>query len=84
MNNTELIGYIAGSLGSISLLPQVIKSWRSKSTKDISILWSSINVVGQAFWIIYGVLVSSQPLIVMSSINLGLGFFVFILKIRHG
>ncbi len=39
MNHTELLGFAAGSFVAVSLLPQAIKSWKTKSTKDISLLW---------------------------------------------
>ena len=35
--NMEILGYLSGALITVALLPQVLKSWKSKSTKDISI-----------------------------------------------
>jgi uncharacterized protein with PQ loop repeat len=42
----ELIGYLAGIIIAISLTPQVIKSWRTKSTKDISTLCTLVYITG--------------------------------------
>ena len=43
----DIMGYIAGALVVASLLPQVIKSWKTKSTKDISILrYTLYEIVG--------------------------------------
>jgi MtN3 and saliva related transmembrane protein len=53
MNNVEFIGFLAGILVAISILPQVIKSWKTRSTKDVAISWSIINLIGQILWIVY-------------------------------
>jgi MtN3 and saliva related transmembrane protein len=82
--NNELIGFIAGIFVAISVLPQVIKSWRTKSTRDVSILWSLINLVGQALWIFYGVRIQSYSLVIMSSLTLILNVSMIILKVRFG
>jgi len=84
MMNVEVVGFIAGLLVAISVFPQVYKSWKTKSTSDISIAWMLINLSGQTLWIIYGFLISSISLIVMSSITLALAISLLILKIKHG
>ena len=84
MFNAEIIGFIAGIVVASSLIPQTIKSWKTKSTSDISIAWMLINLSGQTLWIIYGFLISSISLIVMSSITLALAISLLILKIKHG
>ncbi|EKE26247.1 MAG: hypothetical protein ACD_4C00356G0003 [uncultured bacterium (gcode 4)] len=80
----ELIWFIAWILVATSVLPQIIKSWKSKSTKDISINWSVINFFGQILWIIYWFLMNSPSLIVMSSIALLMNFSMIILKLKFG
>ncbi|MFQ3676113.1 MAG: SemiSWEET family transporter [Endomicrobiia bacterium] len=52
---------------AVSFMPQLIKSYKTKSTEDIYILWSIINLAGQILWIIYGLLISSYSLIIMGS-----------------
>ncbi|MEK7588684.1 MAG: SemiSWEET family transporter [Patescibacteria group bacterium] len=84
MINPEIIGFIAGILVACSLIPQTIKSWRTKSTSDISISWMLINISGQTLWIVYGFMIDSLSLIIMSSITLFFAISLFILKIKHG
>ncbi len=84
MIDPEIIGFIAGVLVATSLIPQTIKSWKSKSTTDISIGWMLINLSGQTIWIIYGVLIGSLSLIVMSGITLALAVSLLVLKIKYG
>ncbi|MCK5022724.1 MAG: hypothetical protein KAS04_00990, partial [Candidatus Aenigmarchaeota archaeon] len=40
MLSPDVIGYIAGIINMIHLLPQIVKSFRSKSTKDISLSYT--------------------------------------------
>lgn len=84
MDSIEYVGFIAGLLVSLSVLPQIVRSWKTKSTKDISIYWNSINLVGQALWIIYGWGINSSSLIVMSSISFLMNSSMVALKLKFG
>lgn len=84
MDTTELIGFIAGGFVAVSLLPQVVKCWRTKSTKDIALSWTLINLIGQILWIGYGYIIGSASLVVMSSTTLVMTVSLILLKIKHG
>ena len=75
---------MAGILVASALLPQVIKSWKTKSTQDISLGWSVASLAGQMMWILYGALVASYSLVVMSSITCVMALSVFYLKLKYG
>ena len=57
--NNEIVGIIAGALSCTTFLPQVIKTWKSKSTKDVSLTMFIIASISTTLWIIYGVLIHS-------------------------
>lgn len=57
--NNEIVGIIAGALSCTTFLPQVIKTWKSKSTKDVSLTMFIIAAVSTTLWIIYGILIHS-------------------------
>ena len=57
--NNEIVGIIAGALSCTTFLPQVIKTWKSKSTKDVSLTMFIIATISTSLWIIYGVLIHS-------------------------
>ena len=80
----EIIGFIAGGLVSVSFLPQIIKSWKSKSTNDIAISLTTINISGQILWITYGIAISSVSLIIMSCLTMLMTLSLLILKIKYG
>jgi MtN3 and saliva related transmembrane protein len=82
--NLNLLGYIAGSLVVLSLLPQVVKSWKTKSTKDISLARYVVYIVGLMLWILYAILIHNGPVAVMNAIGLVLASVILYLKLRHG
>ena len=82
--NDEIIGFIAGILVASSLLPQVIKSWKTKSTQDISLVWSITSLVGQIMWIFYGIIIGSYSLVIMSGITFLMAISVLFLKLKYG
>ncbi len=81
--NAEIVGFMAGSMVALALLPQFIKSLKTKSTSDLSWGWMLISITGQVLWVVYGLLISSISLIVMSSITLAMALAVFYLKLRY-
>jgi MtN3 and saliva related transmembrane protein len=80
----DILGYVAGILVVISLLPQVIKSWKTKSTKDISLARYIIYVAGLILWVTYVVIINNGPVAVMNGIGLVLAVSILYLKIKHG
>ena len=82
--NVELVGFTAGLFVASSLFPQVLKSWKTESTKDISIAWNVINLIGQLIWLLYGILIGSISLIVMTTLTFLMVLSLLILKIKYG
>ncbi|MDR3583456.1 MAG: SemiSWEET transporter [Candidatus Pacebacteria bacterium] len=80
----EIVGYSAGITTALALLPQVIKSWRTKSTKDISLGWTLIYTFSMFLWVAYGILLKEIPMITTLSIELFLYVILLTLKIKHG
>lgn len=80
----EWIGGIAATLTTCSFIPQVWKVWRTKHTKDISLLMYTLFTVGVALWLVYGVLLGAWPIIMANSITLLLAGTVLVLKLRFG
>lgn len=84
MDYIEILWFIAWWLVSLSFLPQVIKSWKTKSTWDLAISLTIINILGQILWIAYGVSIHSYALVIMSGITLLMTGSLLALKIKHG
>ncbi|MEL6223886.1 MAG: SemiSWEET transporter [Cyanobacteria bacterium J06626_14] len=83
MNLVTALGLVAGTLTTAAYLPQLIKTWRSKSAGDIS--WSMLITLclGIVLWLVYGVYVHDIPVILANIVTLLLTSFILILKIRY-
>lgn len=66
----EIIGIVAGICTTIAFLPQVLKTWRSKSAKDLSLGMFSIFCTGVALWLTYGILIEDLPIILANGFTL--------------
>ena len=77
------IGLIAGFFNTVAFVPQVVKSWRTKSTKDISLWMFMIISTGTLLWLVYGLYLSLLPVILANSVALVLELLVLVLKIRY-
>lgn len=78
---SELIGYIAAFCSTISLVPQVIKLWQERSAKAISTTMYLIYSLGIIFWLIYGIMINSSPLIIAEVITLILCLTILTMKL---
>ncbi|QOX78384.1 SemiSWEET transporter [Trichlorobacter lovleyi] len=77
-----LIGLLAGLLTSVAALPQVIKTWRSRHARDLSIWQPLLLSVGVALWLIYGMLIGDTPLILANITPLICNLLLTAMKIR--
>ncbi len=80
---TEAIGYIAAILTTTAFLPQFLKVWKSRSTKDISLRMYLMLSAGVFLWLVYGIRVDSLPIILANGVTLALTLAILGLKIRH-
>ncbi|MCK5332709.1 hypothetical protein KAJ41_02495 [Candidatus Parcubacteria bacterium] len=83
MEQIDILGYFAGVLIVMSLLPQTVKSWRTKSTRDLSVWRYIIYVVGLILWIVYALLIDNGPVAIMNGIGLILATIILYLKIKY-
>ena len=83
MNGVDLLGAIAGAITTLTFLPQVIKTIKDKSVKDISLMMFVIAAVNEAMWIIYGVLKDDWVIILTNAVILCLSLTVIYLKFAY-
>lgn len=83
MNGTDLLGYAAGAITSLTFLPQVVKTWREKSAKDVSLLMFIIAAINEVMWIVYGALLDNWVIILTNAIVLSMSLIMIFLKLRY-
>lgn len=82
MNAIQILGLLAGSLTTASFLPQVIKTWRSRSAKDLSLGMFLLFCCGVFLWLIYGIVVRDIPVIAANLLTLVLASTLLFFKLR--
>lgn len=83
MDYVTLIGLLAGTLTTISFLPQVYRVWKSKSSKDISLGMYVIFCTGVFLWLVYGLSLQSLPIIAANTVTFILSFTILVFKVKH-
>ncbi len=82
MQSLEIIGLIAGACTTFSFVPQILKMWKSKSAKDISLGMYCIFSTGVILWVIYGAYINSLPLMIWNAVTLLFVLLIVYFKLR--
>jgi MtN3 and saliva related transmembrane protein len=82
MDYTQILGLVAGGLTTVAFLPQVIKTWRSQSARDLSLVMFFVFALGTLLWLIYGIIIKQLPIILANSITLALASVLLYFKLR--
>jgi MtN3 and saliva related transmembrane protein len=80
----DVIGSVAAFLTTVAFVPQVVKIWRSRSAKDISLPMDVVFTLGVAMWLVYGLLLGAMPIIIANCVTLVLAMSVVVMKLRWG
>jgi MtN3 and saliva related transmembrane protein len=84
MDTPTLVGLVAGFLTTLAFVPQVLKIWRARSAKDVSLPAFVAFAVGVALWLVYGILVREPPIILWNAVTLALSGAIIAMKLRFG
>ena len=82
MNYITILGMTAGFLTTIAFLPQVIRIWKLKEAKDLSLLTFLMFTTGIVIWLVYGLLRGDLPLIIFNAITAVLAGIILYFKIK--
>ena len=83
MQLTPYVGYVAGALTVVSLVPQVLRAWRTKNTRDLSVRTFLLLITAGVLWITYGALASDWPVIATNSGMVMLNGAILAAKLRY-
>ena len=83
MDTIVIVGYLAGTLTTISFVPQVIGTWKIKETKDFSLAMLLLFAAGMLLWTAYGIWINSAPIIAANVITFGLVLFLLWMKVKY-
>jgi len=78
-----LVSYAATGLGLLAFLPQTVKTVRTRQTKDLALGMYLVSWFGIAFWLIYGILLKNQPIIIINVLGLISASIIAAFKIKY-
>ena len=78
----EILGLVAGTITSITFLPQVVKIWQTKSARDLSLTMLLLLMLGVVLWLIYGLVVMSAAIIYTNSMVLAMSLIMLYFKLK--
>ncbi len=84
MEWTEVVGHIGSALSSITFMPQVYQTWKTKSVQDLNLFMMVIVFISTLIWIIYGVGLGLLPVIICNSIICFLSLVLIYFKFSYG
>ncbi len=80
---TTALGLAAATLTTAAFLPQVIKTWRTRKTRDISLGMFLVLCLGIGLWLVYGILRGDLPLILANAVTLALAGTILMFKLKY-
>jgi MtN3 and saliva related transmembrane protein len=83
MSALEMLGLAAGTITSITFLPQVIQIWKTKSVKDLSMPMLLLLILGVSMWLTYGILVWDAAIIYTNSMVLTMSLVMMFFKLKY-
>lgn len=77
------LGYFAGMLTVGSFLPQVIRVWQTRQTRDLSLSMFALLSTASSLWIIYGAITKDWPVILTNAGMVALNGALAVAKLRY-
>lgn len=83
MNYIDLVGYFGSFLTSVTFIPQVYKTWQTKSAGDLSLTMLFIVLASTVVWLIYAFGLMLWPVIIANSIIGVLSLMLIYFKLTY-
>lgn len=83
MDFITILGLVAATLTTSAFLPQMIKTWRTKSAKDVSLQMLITFCIGVFLWLIYGIYLQALPIILANLLTLIFNLIILWLKMKY-
>jgi len=84
VSGAEILGYAAGAVTAFTFMPQVIKTWRDKSARDISLTMFLIAFINEVMWLVYGFMIDNFVIILTNAVMLLMSGIMIALKLKYG
>ena len=83
LSGVDVLGYVAGLITAFTFLPQVLKTWKTKSAKDVSLAMFVIALTNQILWLAFGILREDPVIIITNAVMICMTTFMISLKLKY-
>ena len=80
---SEIIGYFAAGLTTISFVPQAWLTFRTRDVSGVSLGMYSVFTIGVALWLLYGLMLGAWPIVLANGVTLALAVSMLVMKVRY-
>lgn len=80
----DTLGFIGGALVTCSLIPQLVRVFKLKSAREISILFTTLLLAGIIIWLAYGISLRLIPVILWNAVGAVLVALLLYAKLKYG
>ena len=84
MFSVESLGFVAGALVTCSMIPQIIRVFKLKSAREISMLFTTLLLLGIIIWLAYGIYLKLAPVILWNAVGVALVSCLLYAKLKYG
>ena len=82
MTVVPLLGYAAATCTTVAFVPQVVRIWKTRQTRDISLGMFIVMTAGVLMWLIFGLFIHDIPLVAANGATFVLSLTILLLKLR--
>lgn len=82
MSPASIIGFLSAFCTTAAFIPQAYKVYKTRHTRDISLGMFLLLTIGIAGWLVYGLMISSMPIILSNIVSLLLAAYILIMKLK--
>jgi MtN3 and saliva related transmembrane protein len=68
--NVTYLGLLAGAVTSVAVIPQIVKAYKSRHVRDISVWQPILLDIGMGLWLTYGIIINDIPLILANTFSI--------------
>ena len=79
-----VLATIAGTFCTIACIPQLVKIFKTKDTRSVSLMTFAFSAAGSLLWLVYGIMIGEVPFVVANAIVLLITFSIVVMKIKYG
>lgn len=83
MSSADMVGYAAAVVGTSMMLPQLVKSFRTKHMRDVAFGMAVLFLINCLLWLVYGIMIDATPSVVANAIGVVIGLLLLGMKLYY-